>query len=521
MARRKRRKLDIDDVTITEEQTLKRATAAAAVGNAMEWYDFGVYAYIATVLAKVFFPNTGNWGLVAAYGAFTVSFVIRPIGGAFFGRLGDKIGRQKVLATTMLVMALGTLGIGFIPPYSSIGFLAPGLLLLARLVQGFSTGGEYGGAITYVSEYAPDKRRGFMSAFLDSGTLAGYSAGALLVTGLTTFLDTSALHSWGWRIPFFVAGPLGAIGLYVRLKLEDTPAFQKQQQEAAGREERQQRVSIREIIRNCRRGLLISIALTLTFNVLDYMLLTYMPSYMTDVLGAEPTSGTLLIVIVMLILLATTPFVGRLSDKIGRRPVILAGCIGLIALSWPALTLVQADNIIIRFIGLMIMGLMLLCFSSTMPATLPALFPTAVRYSAIAISFNVSVSVFGGTTPLVASALHQWGKHSQWAFTNDIPAFYLMLAGIIGVITMLNYHETAGQPLAGSTPSVTSEPEAAAVVRQYEDPGSELSRSRWGRKYAASRPAADDSTNEASNTSGQSEHKGKKGKSHDHSTRTR
>lgn len=486
---RKRRKLELDDVTIAEERTLKRATAAAAVGNAMEWYDFGVYAYIATTIAKVFFPDSGGWGLVATYGAFTASFIIRPIGGAVFGRLGDRIGRQRTLAFTMLMMAIGTFAIAFIPTYGVIGLWAPILLLLARLVQGFSTGGEYGGAITFVSEYAPDKQRGFMSAFLDCGTLAGYSFGALIVTGLTTFMTDDFLQTWGWRIPFLIAGPLGAIGLYVRLKLEDTPAFKKQQDESAGR---QHKTPLRDLFRKYWRGLLICVALTLVFNVLDYMLLTYMPSYMTSALKANPTDGTLLIVVVMLVMLCVTPFGGKLSDKIGRRPVVLAGCIGMLVLSWPAMMLIQVDNIVVRFLGLMLLGVMLLCFSSTMPATLPALFPTAVRYSAVAISFNVSVSIFGGTTPLAASALHKWGTSIGWSLTNYIPAFYLMIAGIIGIVTMFSYRETARLPLLGSTPSVETKPEAKEVVEEYADPKSELSQSNWGKEYAASKPPKDD-----------------------------
>jgi len=494
---KRRRTLEVDDVTVSDERTLKRATAAAAVGNAMEWYDFGVYAYIATVISKVFFPQAGAWGIVATYGAFTISFFIRPFGGFVFGRLGDRIGRQRVLATTMLMMAIGTLAIAFIPDYRAIGFWAPGLLLAARLVQGFSTGGEYGGAITFVAEYAPDKRRGFMSAFLDCGTLAGYSFGALLVTLLTSTLDTGFLHTWGWRIPFLVAGPLGAIGLYVRLKLEDSPAFRKQQEESEGREHA--RVPFVRILRDCAKGLLICVALTLVFNVLDYMLLTYMPTYMTEALHAEPTQGTLLIVIVMLVMLCVTPFGGRLSDKIGRKPVILSGCIGIVVLSWPALKLVQSDADLVRFSGLMLMGIMLLCFSSTMPATLPALFPTAVRYSAVAISFNVAVSVFGGTTPLAVSALRQWGRSAHLGpIVDDFPAFYLMIAGAIGVVSMFWFRESSGFPLPGSTPSVDTPAEALEVVREYSDPDSELSRSDWGRAYASSvAPHDDGSTDHA------------------------
>lgn len=483
----RRRKLHVDDVTVVQDTVLKRAVAAAALGNAMEWYDFGVYAYIATTISKIFFPDTsGGLGLLATFGAFTASFLVRPIGGAFFGRLGDKIGRQKVLATTMLIMAVGTLAIGFIPGYDTLGFWSPILLLLARLVQGFSTGGEYAGATTFVAEYSTDKRRGFMSSWLDVGTLVGYTLGALIVTGLTTFMSTDVLQSWGWRIPFLVAGPLGAIGLYVRLKLEETPAFQQVQEAAAERES--VKVPFKDLFIGYWRPLLICVGLVLTFNVTDYMLLTYMPTYLTGTLGANATHGLLLIVVVMLVMICLTTFGGRLSDRIGRKPILLVGCIGLFVLSWPALKLIQIDNIGLRFLGLLIIGMLLMSFSSTMPATLPALFPTVVRYSAVAIAFNVSVSLFGGTTPFFTQALLNWGDNANWALARDIPAFYLMAGAAIGILTLLPYKETAGQPLLRATPAVDTKPAAHAAAEEYKDPNSDLSQTDWGQDYAQSDP---------------------------------
>jgi MFS transporter, MHS family, proline/betaine transporter len=216
------------DITIVDHALLKRAVGAMAIGNAMEWFDFGVYSYIAVVLGKVFFPSTSpSAQLIAAFGTFAAAFLVRPLGGMVFGPLGDRIGRQRVLAMTMIMMSLGTFAIGLIPSYSSIGMLAPVLLLAARLVQGFSTGGEYGGAATFIAEFATDARRGFFGSFLEVGTLVGYILGAGTVALLTSMLSQEALLSWGWRVPFFIAGPLGLVGLYIRLKLEETPAFKK------------------------------------------------------------------------------------------------------------------------------------------------------------------------------------------------------------------------------------------------------------------------------------------------------
>ncbi len=210
-------KFGLDDVTVTDEKVIKRAVQAAALGNVTEWYDFGVYSYLTAIIAKVFFSGLPNGlALVATLGTFAVSFLIRPFGGLFFGPLGDRVGRTKVLSITVIMMAIGTFILGVIPSYAAIGIAAPLLVLFGRLVQGFSTGGEYGGAMTFIAEYAPDKRRGFLGSWLEFGTLTGYVMGATLVTVLTTVLSDSQMLSWGWRIPFLLALPLGIVGLYLR-----------------------------------------------------------------------------------------------------------------------------------------------------------------------------------------------------------------------------------------------------------------------------------------------------------------
>ncbi|MCX7521614.1 glycine betaine/L-proline transporter ProP [Microbacterium sp. STN6] len=480
-----RRELKVADITVVESGVLKRAVAAAALGNAMEWFDFGVYSYLATTIASVFFPKSeGGLALIATLGAFTAAFLVRPLGGMFFGPLGDRIGRKRVLSLTMILMAIGTLSIGLIPSFATIGIVSPILLLAARLVQGFSTGGEYGGATTFIAEYSPDKRRGFMGSWLEFGTLAGYVLGAGLVTILNAAMPPDTLLSWGWRIPFLVAGPLGVIGLYMRLKLEETPAFQKQQEQASERESA--KTPMLRLFAENWRALLVYVGLVLVFNVCDYMLLTYMPTYLTDTFGRSPTHGLLLIIVVMILMMCVITFGGRLSDLFGRKPVLMGGCIGFLVLSWPALKLVQSDNVWLSFAGLLLLGLVLVTFTSTMPSTLPALFPTVIRYGALSIAFNVSVSVFGGTTPLATQALVQWGENAKWAFADDIPAFYLMAAAVIGMIAVWRTKETANMPLRGSLPSVGSDEEARQYVAEYRDPESDVAQTAWAKRYAVS-----------------------------------
>ncbi|MFD7444827.1 glycine betaine/L-proline transporter ProP [Streptomyces sp. NPDC059909] len=446
------------DATVTDPALVKRAVKAAALGNAMEWFDFGVYSYLAVTLGKVFFPSGNPTAqLLSTFGAFAAAFLVRPIGGMIFGPLGDRIGRQKILALTMIMMAAGTFAIGLIPSYATIGVGAPILLLAARLVQGFSTGGEYAGATTFIAEYAPDRKRGFFGSWLEFGTLAGYIAGAGLVTLMTALLSSDDLLSWGWRIPFLIAGPMGVIGLYLRTKLEETPAFAAELEKAARQERERPKVPLRDMITGQWKALLLCMGLVLIFNVTDYMLLSYMPSYLTSELHYDETHGLLVVLGVMALMMIVQPFAGALSDRIGRRPVIAAGCAGFFFLSIPALLLIRQGSLFAIALGMGALGLLLVCFTAAMPSALPALFPTRVRYGSLSIGFNVSVSLFGGTTPLVVTALI--------GATGNVmmPAYYMMAAAIIGGAAVWFMAESAGRPLPGSAPAVESEAEARAL----------------------------------------------------------
>ncbi|WP_017914854.1 glycine betaine/L-proline transporter ProP [Xanthomonas sacchari] len=458
---KRRRQLQVEEVTVVDKPMLKRAVGAAALGNAMEWFDFGVYGYLAVTLGHVFFPSTNPTAqLIATFATFTVAFLVRPLGGLVFGPLGDRYGRQKVLAATMILMALGTFSIGLIPSYERIGIWAPILLLVARLVQGFSTGGEYGGAATFIAEYSTDRNRGFMSSWLEFGTLGGYIAGAATVTALHFTLSDAQMHDWGWRVPFLIAGPLGLLGLYMRMKLEETPAFQAYAEEAEKREH--DAPGLGALFRVHWPQLLKCVGLVLVFNVTDYMLLTYMPSYLSVTMGYAESKGLLLIIIVMLVMMPLNVLGGLFSDRLGRKPMVIGACIALLVLAVPCLRLVGTGNDWLIFLGLMLLGVALVCFTSSMPSTLPALFYTPVRYSALSIAFNVSVSLFGGTTPLVTAWLVER--------TGDplVPAYYLMGAAVVGIATMVFVRETAGLPLRGSPPAVASEAEAHALLRSDE-----------------------------------------------------
>ncbi|MGG7103678.1 MFS transporter [Rhodococcus sp. 24CO] len=450
------------DVTVTDDASVKRAVKATMLGNAMEWFDFGVYAYLATTIGKVFFPEaSGSAQLLSTFAIFAAAFIVRPLGGLFFGPLGDRIGRKKVLATTIILMAGSTFAIGLVPSYESIGMAAPILLVLLRLLQGFSTGGEYGGASTFVAEYAPDKRRGFFSSFLEFGTLAGYVAAAGIVTIIQTVVSPEELLQWGWRIPFLLAGPLGLIGLYLRLRLEETPAFQQMEQaeersladESTGRK-------LRETLVENWRPLVLCIVLVATYNIAHYGLLSYMPTYLTNTLGYDESHGLVLMIVVMLVMMVGISYVGKFSDRVGRKPLLLSGFIGFFVLSLPAYLLIGVGNYVTVFLGLAILGGLLLLFVGVFPSVLPALFPTGIRYGGLAIGYNLAVSIFGGTTPLVLTALE------SSTGSNLVAPMYMMIAAVIGGIAVLMIPETARKPLEGSPPAVSTDEEARRIIRR-------------------------------------------------------
>ncbi|MFI8597150.1 MFS transporter [Rothia koreensis] len=469
-----RRRWNVDDVTVTKPNVIKRAISAAAIGNITEWYDFGVYAYLQLTIEKVFLPDMdGAIGKVITAALFAVAFLVRPIGGMVFGPLSDKIGRNKVLAMTMIMMALGTFAIGILPGYQTVGLWAPFLLLACRLLQGFSTGGEYGNAMTFIAEYAPDRKRGFFGSLLEVGTFAGYLMGAIIATIMTGVLTDEQMVSWGWRLPFFLALPLGFVGVYLRSKLADTPAYLQLEKEAE-KAEKSNRGGAKKggEFKNILKlwpSMLICTGLVLAWNVTNYMLTSYIPVYFDSVKSIQGDGGvseftsSILQIIVMAVCLVTIPMLGRLSDRIGRKTIIVVGSIALIVLSIPSILLIRGNADLTVMLGLLIMGLSLICFSAMMPSTLPSLFPTLVRAGALSISFNIAISLFGGTTSSVMNALVGGTENLMW------PAYYLMAAGAIGLIAVYFTPESNGRPLWGSTPSAESKPEAREHVADLNE----------------------------------------------------
>lgn len=436
---------------------VRRAIAASAMGNFTEWFDYGVYAYTATYIANSFFPGDLESATLLTLGVFAVSFLMRPLGGFVWGPLGDRLGRRQILAFTILLMGSATVLLGAVPSYESIGFWSPLLLVLLRMIQGFSTGGEYGGAATFMAEYSPDRKRGFYGSFLEFGTLGGFSVGAILVLMIDLLSTDAFMATWGWRLPFFVAGPLALVGLYLRSKLDETPVFREL--EDAHEEEASVGAEFKDLIAKYWRPVVKLMGLVVALNVCNYTLLSYMPTYLENRIGLTSTSSLILVVIGQLAMMAVIPFSGALSDRIGRKPLWAVSMGGLLVLAIPMYMLMSV-NFAWAIVAFTVLGLLYVLQLSTISATFPAMFPTQVRFAGFAISYNVATSLFGGTAP----AVNEWLVERTG---NDlVPAFYMMGACAVGLVALCFVAETAGASLRGrGIPGIDTEAHPTALAR--------------------------------------------------------
>jgi MFS transporter, MHS family, proline/betaine transporter len=465
-----RRRLKESDVNVVNQPMLKKALGGTIVGNTMEWYDVGIFGYLITTMGPVFLPEADkSVQTLFLLGTFAATFIARPLGGVIFGWFGDKIGRQKVLAATLMLMAASTFAIGLLPGYAQIGMWAAALLVLLKLVQGFSTGGEYAGATTFVSEYAPDKRRGFFASFLDMGSYLGFALGAALVSVLQLTLGQAAMEEWGWRIPFLIAGPLGLIAIYFRNKIEESPQFQAtlDAQEELAKDATASDAAASKgpvgIVKAYWRSIIIAMVLVAAANTAGYALTSYMPTYLTESKGYDPVHGTLLTIPVLVIMSLCIPLTGKLSDRIGRRPVLWIGALSTVVLAGPAFLLIGVGEIWSTLLGLGLIAFPVTFYVANLASALPAQFPTSSRYGAMGIAYNFSVAIFGGTTPFIVAALI--------TATGDdmMPAYYLMATSAIGAVAIYFLKESAQRPLPGSMPSVDTQAEARELVATQDE----------------------------------------------------
>jgi len=414
--------------------TLRRVIAAAAVGNFVEWFDFAVYGFLATLIANQFFASgDASVALLKTFAVFAVAFALRPLGGIVFGALGDRLGRKRILSLTILMMAGSTTLIGLLPTYASIGILAPILLTLARCIQGFSAGGEYAGACAYLMEHAPRDRRAFYGSFVPVSTFSAFACAAVLAYGLEASLSSEAMASWGWRIPFLIAAPLGIVGLYLRWRMEETPAFREAMSEGKVSEHSPLKDTLRHHGRAMRNlGAFISLT-ALSF----YMFTTYFSTYL-QLVGNLTRAQSLLVSTVALVFAALAcPLAGAFSDRVGRRKTIGFTCLWVMLCVFPAYWLASSGSVAAAIVGVILLAIGALLSGVVTAALLSETFPTRTRYTASAITYNVAYTLFGGTAPLVATWLISATGSSL------APAFYLVVIALVAMAGGLGLPETS------------------------------------------------------------------------------
>ncbi|KUI38673.1 MFS transporter [Mycobacterium sp. IS-1496] len=423
-----------------DSAAIRKAIAGASIGNAVEWFDFAIYGFLATFIAAEFFPaGNDTAALLSTFAIFAAAFFMRPLGGFVFGPLGDRIGRQRVLAVVILLMSAATLGIGLLPTYASIGVAAPLLLLFLRCLQGFSAGGEYGGGAVYLAEYARDRSRGLTVTFIAWSGVVGFLLGSVTVTVLQALLPAAAMESYGWRIPFLLAAPLGLVGLYIRLRLDDTPEFA-----ALSETDRVASSPLREAATTAWRPILQVIGLFIVFNVGYYVVFTFLPTYFIKTLEFGKTASFVSMSLASLVALVLILPLAALSDRIGRRPLLIGGAVAFVILAYPLFLLLNSGSLAAAITAHCVLAAIESIYVSTAVTAGVELFATRVRYSGFSIGYNVSVAAFGGTTPYVVTWLTATTEN------NLAPALYLIVAAVVSLATLLTLRESAGRPLAAS-----------------------------------------------------------------------
>ena len=349
----------------TEEEkhkTLKRVVGSSFLGNFIEWFDYASYSYLATVIALVFFPGEDRTvAVMSTFGVFALSFLVRPIGALFWGNMGDKKGRKWALSISILLMSGATFLIGCLPTYAMIGVGAPLLLLLLRMVQSFSAAGEYAGAATFIAEYAPTNHRGFYCSMVPASTAAGLLVGSLFASAMFNIwgAESQFVIEWGWRIPFWLAGPLGYITHYIREHLEDSPVYEQMQNDLKAKGLKGEDKPMRTLLRKHFKRLIISFGACVLNAVGFYAVLTYLPNYLETTLNYDPASASIITNIVLVVYIGFIFLSGRVSDRLGRKKMLIAACVGFIVLTIPAFMLLSTMNFVIILVVGLVMCLLL------------------------------------------------------------------------------------------------------------------------------------------------------------------
>ncbi|MCT1552175.1 MFS transporter [Brevibacterium casei] len=430
---------------LTQKKGLQKSIVAGSIGVLVHWFDWAVYAYMATTIAAIFFPESDRTaGLLATFAVFAVSFLVRPLGAILFGRLGDKLGRKLTLSVVILSMAVSTLVLGILPTYQTIGVLAPILLILTRIVQGLAAGGEFGSAAAFLGEFSPRNRRGFGCSWLEFGSLLGFLLASFAVYLLNVALTPEQITEWGWRIPFLITVPLGFVGLYIRRKIEDTPEF-----EALQKMETVAQSPLREVFKRNPKEFIQTCGMEIFMNVTFYVVLVYLLTYQETSLGFDAGRAALLSTLASALGLIIVPLAGIASDRWGRKPVLMTAAVALTVLSVPLFMLMGVRSDWAAFASTFGLAFILAIILGTHAATVVELFPTRTRQTGLSIAYAITAALFAGTAPYALTWLiDRTGSTLS-------PGFFLAVVGVIGIVTVASIPETRGVDLLKDSDKLT------------------------------------------------------------------
>lgn len=421
---------------------LVKIVSAAMAGTIVEWYEFFLYASLATlVFGKVFFPNSGSEldGIIAAFLTYAVGFVARPLGGIIFGHFGDKFGRKRLLQVAILLVGASSFLMGCLPTFAQVGYWAPALLVFLRFAQGFAVGGEWGGAVLLVAEHSPNKSRGFWASWPQSAVPGGNLLATVVLLVLSATLSEDAFLTWGWRVAFWLSAVIVIIGYYIRTKVKDAPIFVESQKQAETQPTA--RFGALEVLHRYPRGILTAMGLRFAENVLYYLVVVFSITYLKVIVEMDTARILELMLFAHAVEFFVVPLVGKLSDRIGRKPVYMAGAI--LGASWGFWAFPLMDtksNLLILTavtVGLMFHALMY----AGQPAIMAEMFPTRMRYSGVSLGYQVTSIVAGSLAPIIATILL---KNSGSSFP---VALYLMASCIVTAVAVIALKETKGSSL--------------------------------------------------------------------------